>query len=459
MNDEPADERPLLASVFSSQEMRALFADRAVLQAMLDVEAALARAEEKAGIIPSGAADSISRACDASLYDLSEIGRAAGLAGNVAIPLVKALTAKVDGPGKGYVHWGATSQDVIDTAFMLLAGRALRILLKDLANGMSAASALAERHRGTVMAGRTWLQQALPIPFGLKAAIWLSGLTAAFRELARLREDGLAIQFAGAAGTLASLGDRGPAVRATLATELGLPDPGISWHAERSRILDLGAGLAGLSGSLAKIAIDVQLMMQSEIGEAFEPAAPGKGGSSTMPQKRNPVGSAAIRANHRRICGLLATLAMAMEGEHERSPGAWPSEWETLRDVFLATGGSLEKGVDIVSGLEIDADAMRRNLQASGGFLMAESLMMRMAGKLGRGEAHHLVAEVARTAMDDGRSLREAALEDARIGGVLSAEEVEAALRPESYLGSSHDMIDRAVQDARAAREETHALL
>jgi len=449
----------LFGPIFQAEEIARIFSDRAFLQAMLDVEAALARAEERVGVIPAGAAESISEACDASLYDIAQTGRAASPAGNVAIPLVRALTEKADEPGKGYVHWGATSQDIVDTAFMLLAGRALRVLLKDLANGMSAASALAEKHRGTIMAGRTLMQQALPIPFGLKAAIWLSGLTASFRGLQRLREEGLALQFAGAAGSLAALGDKGPDVRAALAEELDLADPGISWHAERSRILGLGAGLAGLSGTLSKIATDVQLMMQSEVGEAFEPAAPGKGGSSTMPHKRNPVGSAAIRANHRRISGLLATLSMAMEGEHERSPGAWPSEWETLRDIFLMTGGSLERGVDIVSGLEVDAAAMRRNLDASGGLPMAESLMMRLAERLGRSKAHHLVEEVAKAATTNGRSLLEAALEDPRIGEALSAEEVEAAFSPESYLGSSDDMIDAAVAHARTAREETDALL
>ncbi|WP_026379676.1 3-carboxy-cis,cis-muconate cycloisomerase [Afifella pfennigii] len=449
----------LLGPLFGSDEMRRLFSDRSFVQAMLDFEAGLARAEAKAGVIPTDAAESISEACDASLYDMEKIGRAAGPAGNPAIPLVTALTRRVEAPARGYVHWGATSQDVIDTALMVLMQRALRILAKELANAMSAAAALAEKHRATLMAGRTWLQPALPVPFGLKAALWLSGLTAALHDIDRLLAGGLAVQLGGAAGTLAFLQDKGPTVRAELAACLGLADPGLAWHAERSRVVAVAAALAALSGTLAKIATDIQLMMQDEVGEAFEPAAPDKGGSSTMPQKRNPVASAAIRANHRRIAGLMATLTIAMEGEHERSPSAWPAEWESLRDLFILAGGSLRNAADLLSGLELDEDAMRRNLQAEGGLAMAESLAFRLAETIGRQEAHRRVAALAQRARAEGRSLLETATNDAELATTLSISDIKAALTPETYLGSADAMIDRAIEDARQAREETDALL
>ncbi len=443
----------LFSPIFASATVGEIFSDRALVQAMLDFEAALAAAEAEVGVIPATAVAPIKSAADAGLYDIAEIGQAAGLAGNVAIPLVKALTAKVNEKARGYVHWGATSQDAIDTGFALCAKRGLAIMRADLAASMQALVALIEKHRGTVMAGRTLMQQALPITFAYKAAVWLSGLTHAAERLKRAEADALALQFGGAAGTLAALGNDGAKVRSALAARLELKEAPITWHTERGRIFDLAAALAGLSGAASKIATDVLLLMQTEVAEAFEPAAPGKGGSSTLPHKRNPVGGAAIRANHRRISGMMATLTMGLEQEHERAPGAWAAEWETLRELFVLSAGSLERLREIVSGLEVDPARMRANLDATLGLPLAESLMMTLAPKIGRMEAHHRVEAASKLALASNRPLAEVAKAEPAIAGNISGEEIDRALNPKSYLGSAEQMVDAALDAARRELE------
>ncbi len=444
---------PLLSPIFASAAVGEVFSDRAVLQAMLDFEAALAGAEAEVGLIPATCVAPIASACDASLYDLAEIGQAAALAGNVAIPLVKALTAKVNEKARGYVHWGATSQDVIDTGFVLSAKRAVKILRADLSASMHALSTLIEAHRATVMAGRTLMQQALPITFAFKAAVWLSGLTGAAARLRHAEASSLALQFGGAAGTLAALGNDGAEVRAALAERLKLKEAPITWHAERGRIFDVAAVLAGLSGACSKIATDILLLMQTEVAEAFEPAAPGKGGSSTMPHKRNPIGAAAIRANHRRVSGLMATITFGLEQEHERAAGAWAAEWETLRELFSLAAGSLERLRDMLRGLDIDPARMRENLDATLGLPLAESLMMVLAPKIGRAEAHHRVEAASKLALVSGRPLAEVAKAEPAIAGNISAEEIDRALNPKNYLGSADTMIDAALEAARRELE------
>jgi 3-carboxy-cis,cis-muconate cycloisomerase len=444
---------PLLSPIFAAEAVRAAFSDRAILSRMLEFELALAEAEAESGVIPAAAIPAIRRACDGSDYDIKAIGHAAAAAGNVAIPLVKALTANVAEDARGYIHWGATSQDVIDTAFMLCARHALRIVHDDLKQTSAALIRLAETHRRTLMPGRTWMQQALPITFGYKAAVWLSAVTAAAARLRRVEAEALALQFGGAAGTLAALGDKGPAVRKALAARLKLREPAISWHAERGRIADIAAALAALSGACAKIATDVLLLMQTEVGEAFEPAAAGKGGSSTMPHKRNPVGAAAIRANHRRIAGLVATTVMSMEQEHERAPGGWSAEWETLRDLFCLAGGSVERLRDMLAGLEVDPARMRENLDATLGLPLAESLMMALAPKIGRAEAHHRVEAASKLALAQRRPLAEIARAEPAIAGHLTAAEIDRALDPAHYLGSTNGMIDAVMAEARREME------
>ena len=373
MSDHASSGSGLLDPIFASERVATCFSDRALVGRMLDFEAALAAAEAEAGVIPAASAAAIARVSDPNLYDFDALGRAAALAGNPLIPLVKALTAKVEEAGRGHVHWGATSQDAIDTALMLAAKQALPIIRGDLDATGTALAGLAETHRGTIMAGRTWMQQALPISFGVKCAMWLSGLTEARRALAHAEREALALQFGGAAGTLAALGDKGLLVRAALAKKLALSEAPVTWHATRGRDRDArlraGAGLGRGDKNSRRRA----LLMQSEVGEAFEPAASGKGGSSTMPHKRNPVGAAAIRANHRRVVGLVATIVASMEQEHERAPGGWAAEWQTLRDLFGLAGGSAERLKTMLEGLEVDPARMRENFDAALGLPMARA--------------------------------------------------------------------------------------
>ena len=445
---------PLLSPIFASATVGDVFSDRAILQAMLDFEAALAAAEAESGIIPATAVAPIKSACDAGLYDIAEIGKAAALAGNVAIPLVKALTAKVNEKARGYVHWGATSQDAIDTGFALCARRAIALMRADLAASKQAFASLIEKHRESVMAGRTLMQQALPITFAYKAAVWLSGLAYATARLKRVEADALALQFGGAAGTLAALGADGAKVRSALAVRLQLKQAPITWHAERGRIFDIAAALVGLSGAVAKIATDILLLMQTEVSEAFEPSAPGKGGSSTLPHKRNPVGAAAIRANHQRISGMMATFAIGLEQEHERAAGSWAAEWETLRELFVLSAGSLERLKEMLTGLEVDPARMRANLDATLGLPLAESLMMALAPKIGRMEAHHRVEAASKLALASNRPLAEVAKAEPAIASNITPEEIDRALDPKSYLGSADQMIDAALEAARRETEK-----
>jgi 3-carboxy-cis,cis-muconate cycloisomerase len=443
----------LLSPIFASSAVSEIFSDRAIVQAMLDFEAALAEAEAEAGVIPATAVAPIKAACDVVLYDIGAIGRSAPMTGLPAIPLVAALTAKVNERARGYVHWGATSQDVLDTAFMLCTRRALAHTRTEVIATMQALSTLIAAHRETVMAGRTLMQQALPITFAYKAAVWLSGLAAAAERLRRVVSNALTLQFGGAAGTLAALGDKGVEVRNRRAAKLKIAEPEITWHVERSRIFDIAVTLAGLSGACAKVATDVLLMMQSEVAEAFEPAAAGKGGSSTLPHKRNPVGSVAIRANHLRIAGLMATMTLALEHEHERAAGAWAAEWETMRELFVLAAGSLERLREIMQGLEVDPARMRQNLDDSLGLPLAESLMMALAEKIGRAEAKHRIEAASKLALNSRRPLAEVAKAEPAIAGNISAEDIDRALNPRHYLGGADQMIDAALAAARRELE------
>jgi 3-carboxy-cis,cis-muconate cycloisomerase len=303
------------------------------------------------------------------------------------------------------------------------------------------------------MPGRTLMQQALPITFAFKAAVWLSGLTGAAERLSRVEVEALALQFGGAAGTLAALGADGAKVKSALAKRLGLKEAPISWHTERGRLFDVATALAALSGASAKVAGDVLLLMQTEVGEAFEPAAAGKGGSSTLPHKRNPVGAAAIRANHRRISGMMATITLGLEQEHERAAGAWAAEWETLRELSMLAAGSVERLAEMLAGLEVDAERMRANLDATLGLPLAESLMMALAPKIGRMEAHHRVEAASKLALASNRPLAEVAKSEPAIAGNLSAQEIDHALNPRNYLGSAEAMIDAALAAAQNAVE------
>jgi 3-carboxy-cis,cis-muconate cycloisomerase len=442
----------LLDGLFATPAMARLFDDRARLQAMLAFEAALARAEAAAGVIPAEAARHIAAACDAGRFDFAALARAAADGGNLAIPLVKALTAAVGGEAGRYVHWGATSQDVIDTGFMLQARGGLDLLVAETRAIGDALAALAERHRASVMPGRTFLQHALPVTFGLKAAGWLAGIAAAHAELRHVGATALALQFGGAAGTLASLGEAGPAVAERLAADLGLPLPPLPWHGDRSRIARIAAALGLAAGALGKIALDVALLMQTEVGEAFEPAAPGKGGSSTMPHKRNPVGATLALASARQAQALVPLALQAMLSEHERAIGGWHAEWQALPEAFRLTAAAASHVRVLAEGLEVDAARMRANLDRTHGLVLAERVMMALAPQLGRLAAHHRVEAATKRAVAEGATLHAVLAADAEIVAGLGPDGLAALFAPEGYLGSTDTFIDAAGAAWRAAR-------
>ena len=437
---------PLLAPMLSSAAMRAVCDDVACLQNMLDFEAALARAEAATGVIPASAAGAIGKACKAEAFDLAGLAEAATRSGNLAIPLVKALTAAVagaDAEAARYVHWGATSQDVIDSAAMLTLRAAIEALLSDIDRAIAGFAKLARKHRDTPIVARTWLQHALPMPFGLKLAEYAAALHRSRKRLLRLRNEGLALQFGGAAGTLAALGDNGLMVAEQLAQELQLPLPEAPWHSHRDRIAEAASVLAIVAGTCGKIARDVQLMMQTDVAEAFEPSGEGRGGSSTMPHKRNPVAAATALAAATMAPNLAATIFAAQVQDHERSAGPWHAEWPTLPTLLLVTSGALAAIVDIAEGLEVDALRMRANLDATGGLIMAEAVTFALAEKIGKSEAHHLMEAASKKAVAGKKHLRDVLAKDPKVSAHLSADKLTKLFEPMAYQGASQALIDR----------------
>lgn len=443
---------PLLGPLFASAKARALLSDRASLQRMLDVEAALARAEAAARVIPQSAVPAIVHACNAKRFDLATLGNAAANAGNLAIPLVKALTAEVakrDKDAARFVHWGATSQDVIDTANVLALRHAVRLFDRDLARAVRGFISLAKKHRKTVMPGRTWLQHALPTVFGLKAAEYAASLARARTRILKAADDAAVLQFGGAAGTLASLKGKGVTVARALARDLDLRVSEAPWHAHNDRIA-AAAGAIGIAiGTCGKIATDISLMMQTEAGEAFEPAATGRGGSSTMPQKRNPVASAQILAAANLAPGLVASLLAGLPQEHERSVGGWQASWIALPQLLLLASGAFERIPETANGLEIDKERMRANLELSRGTIFAEAVQMALGDKMGRLEAHDLLEKVVKQSARERRHLREVVAEVPEITAALDAKALDALFEPANYLGSADRFIESAVAAAQ----------
>jgi 3-carboxy-cis,cis-muconate cycloisomerase len=432
----------LFGALFVPEALRESTDDRAWLRAMLDAEAALAGAEADAGLIPAAAAEAIAAACDPGRFDLEALGRDARASGNPVVPLVAALGAELDEESAAFVHWGATSQDVMDSAAMLVAKRSLTAIDAELGGVAKACAALADEHRTTPMAARTLLQQALPTSFGLKASGWLDGIVDARERLASLRP---AAQLGGAGGTLASLGAEGDRVLALYAKRLDLADPGLPWHTARLRVAELGSALALAAGAAEKVALDLVLLAQTEVGEVAESFDGGRGGSSTLPQKRNPVGSVLAIACARGVRGAAGVLLEAMPQEHERAAGAWQSEWGALSDALALCGGAAASVREALEGLEVRPERMRQNLDQSRGLPMAESVTMALAGSLGRPRARELVGAAAARAQDQGRPLRDELLSDEAIAAELSEDQIDAALDPAGYLGSAELFIDRAL--------------
>ena len=435
-------------SLFTTDAMRALFTDRARLARMLEFEAALAQAEAAVGVIPQHAADAIGRQCDVAAYDVAAIGAAMHDAGNLAIPLVAALTKRVgaaDPDAKGYVHWGATSQDVIDTGLVLQLRDALALIDADVDRLAAALAKRVRQHAGAVLAGRTWLQQALPLTLGVKLAGFVSALDRHRERLAAARERALVLQFGGAVGTLASLHDQGIAVAERLAERLSLRAPDMPWHSQRDRVCEVASVLGMLVATVGKLARDVALLAQTEVDEAREPAAPGRGGSSTMPQKRNPVGASIALAASTRTPGLVATMLHAAVAEHERGLGNWPAEWETLPEIALLTAGALAAMIDVVEGMEVVEQRMRANPELTRGLVYAETVQTALAPAVGRDAAHLLVAGACRRAVAEGRHLRDILESEAVVARHLDAQALARLFDPHGYLGSAHAFIERVL--------------
>jgi 3-carboxy-cis,cis-muconate cycloisomerase len=431
--------------------------DAAWLQALLDVEAGLARALERAGLAPASTGAAVTRAAvaaDWSADELAEVARASELTGNPVPGLARVLARRVPGSAAPAVHRGATSQDIMDTAAMLLARRATQVIRRDLLTAAQAAQRLAGANRGTLMIGRTLLQQAVPVTFGLVAAGWLAGLDGALAGLDAVEETRLAVQFGGAAGTLASLGGDGPMVAALLADELRLAAPPLPWHTERLRVIDVAVAMARVTAALGKIARDVTLLAQTEVGEVSEGAdgvasagAPRRGGSSAMPNKRNPVASVAILGCSRQVPGLLATLVASAEQEHQRAAGAWHAEWQPFSDLLRLAGSAAAWGADLLGGLTIDAGRMAANLAATGGLPLAERVTGLLADALGRTAAHDLVAGAAARAAGAGVPLRDVLLAVPQVEQAgVTAQQVDAALDPAGYLGAAGEFVDAALR-------------
>ncbi len=383
----------------TTEPLAALFADHSLLQAMLDFESALARAEARTGVIPQPAAEAITAAARAEGFDAAALAAAGLRAGTLAIPLVHLLTERVravDAFAAGYIHWGATSQDVTDTALVLLLGRAREILAGDHARLAKALRGVSDEHAGSVMLGRTLLQPAPPTTFGLKAAGWLAAVERGWRRVDGRFEEARMLQFGGASGTLAALGENGIVVAEALAQELGLLCPPAPWHAHRDCLAALLCALGVYTGSLAKIARDVALLMQHEVGEAFEPGGDGRGGSSTMPHKRNPTACSLTLACAHRVPGLVASFLSGMPQEHERSAGAWYAEWAEVTSVVEAAGLALASMVEVAEGLTVDPERMRANIESTHGLIFAERAMMILATQVGRDAAHTQMTEAAR---------------------------------------------------------------
>jgi 3-carboxy-cis,cis-muconate cycloisomerase len=451
MTDAPSSPQPtsqLSMPLHASAAMRAIMTDRARLQRMLDFEAALARAEAALGVVTATGAVIIGEACDASRFDIDALVAGQVPSGNIAAGVVGALTKAVaarDSAAASFVHWGATSQDVIDTALMLELRSAIDALIADLDIAIKGFAALAGRHRRTLSVARTLLQQALPMPFGLKLAGYAAALARSRERLIRLRREALVLQFGGAAGTLAVLGEHGFAVAERLAALLNLTLPDAPWHSHRDRLAEIAACFGILTGTCGKIARDVSLMMQTEVGEAFEPATPGRGSSSTLPHKRNPVGAAAALSAATIAPNLVATLIAAQVQEHERAVGGWHTDWITFPALALVTSGALAAVVEIAEGLEVDVERLRANLEMTGGQIMAEAVAFALAEKIGRTEAHALVRVLSLQASQEKRPFKEVLLKDLQMKTFLSGIEIERLFIPLTYQGSAQTFIDRLV--------------
>jgi len=441
----------LLDPLFRNPAVDHIFSDVERVQGILHFEAALARAEAQAGVIPEPNARTIAAKCRAEHFDLETIAQDAARAGNIAIPIVKKLTelvAKDDKDAARFVHWGATSQDAIDTGAMLQLRRALQMLEQDLARLGTTLAALAEKHRVTPVVARTWMQQALPTTFGFIVAGWLDAILRHRTRLAEIRPRVLTLQFGGAVGTLAALGGNGPGVAKALAHELQLNLPPAPWHAHRDRFCEVATTLGLCTGTLGKIARDISIHTQTEVGELFEPAGEGRGGSSTLPHKRNPVTCAVVLSAAQRVPGLVSTLLSTMVQEGQRGLGGWHAEWETLPEIVCLTGGALHHLAEMLPGLEVDTARMRENLEITKGLIFAEAVSMALGDRMGKMPAHMLVEAACRKARAEKRHLKDILREESGWHGHLASADLESLFDVRNYLGSADEFVSRVLAEA-----------
>ena len=441
----------LFGDMFGTAAMRAVFGELGFLVRCAEVEAALARAQARVSIVPSEAAAAISKTAAAVIeqpgsLDLARLKRETETVGYPILPLVRQLAERAGEAGR-WVHWGATTQDIMDTAAVLQIRAGLELIEDDLTALRGHLAALARRWRDVPMAGRTHLQHALPITFGYKAAVWLSACDRHAARLVELRPRVLQVQFGGAAGTLASLGpgEESLASRAGLARELGLAEPAITWHVARDGIAETVQFLALLGGSLGKIAYDVMLMASTEFAEAAEPFVAGRGSSSTMPQKRNPISCELILACAKALRQHAGLILDAMVSDFERATGPWHAEWITLPESFGYAAGALHQAAFMMGGLIVDPPRMAKNLGMTHGLIVAEAVMMGLAPHIGRNEAHDLVYDACRAAIESDRPLYDVLIETPAVAGALGLEALRALTDPVNYLGAAQAMIERVL--------------
>jgi 3-carboxy-cis,cis-muconate cycloisomerase len=440
----------IFKDMFGTAEMRAVFSDDSLLKCYVDSEVALAVAQGRLGVIPQEAAEVIAKLAPSIVLDRNALKHEAENVGYPILGLVRQLSAKLGEAGR-YVHWGATTQDIMDTATVLQIRPALEIVERDMTAVSAALAKLAEKYRDTPMAGRTHLQQALPITFGYKCAIWLSMLQRHAERLRELKPRVLMAQLGGAAGTLASFGDKGLAVRREYARELKLADPPITWHVARDGVVETVNFLALVTGSLGKIGFDVMLMMMTELGEAFEPFASHRGASSTMPQKRNPISSEILVANAKAVRQHAGLMLDAMIQDFERATGPWHVEWMAVPESFILTAGSLAQAKFMLEGLVVDESRMRKNLDLTQGLIVAEAVMMGLAPHLGRQQAHDLVYDACRDALGQGRALFDILKSNQAVTAALSEKRLRELCDPANYLGTAPHMTDEIVRGFRGA--------
>lgn len=434
----------LFRDMFGTAEMRAVFSDKALIERYIEVEVALAKAEARCGVIPAEAAVQIAELSRYESLDLALMQHETEIVGYPILPLVEQLS-KLCGEAGRYVHWGATTQDIMDTAVVLQVRAALAIVERDVQAVRGLLAELAQRYRDTPMAGRTHLQHALPITFGYKCAVWLSMFDRHAERLVELRPRVEIGQFAGAAGTLASLGDKGLDVQAALMDELGLGVPQATWHVARDGLAETLNFLGLVTASLGKVALDIMMMMTSELCEAYEPFVKGRGASSTMPQKRNPISCELMYAAAKGVRQQAGLMLDAMIQDFERSTGPWQAEWIAIPEAFALTAASLGQARFMLAGLDVRTERMRKNLDMTQGLIVAEAVMMGLAPALGRQVAHDVVYAACRMANDQGVSLLEALKAQGEATAQLDSKTLEGLCDPANYLGLAPQMVDRAL--------------